>query len=143
MDIYSPISNIMTPSPITIGKKEPLKKVKELMEKNKFHHLPVVENGKTEGMISRSDLLLFMKKKFVPYDDIVERTRLNAFHVEDIMTTGVAKLAPTDHIATALFLFKENIFHAAPVVENDKLVGIITTFDIINALLKREDQSHS
>ena len=54
--------------------------------------------------------------------------------VESIMTTGLAKLAPTDKILVALKVFKENLFHAIPIVDQDELVGIVTTYDIIKAL---------
>lgn len=131
----------MTYDPITVSPKASLKEVKDIMEKKKIHHLPVLENGRLAGIISKSDLLLFMKKKFVAYDDIVEKSRLNAFHVEDIMTTGIARLSPEDHIATALNLFKENIFHAVPIEKEGRLVGIVTTFDIIDNLLKEAQPS--
>jgi acetoin utilization protein AcuB len=48
------------------------------------------------------------------------------------MTTGIAKLEPTDKINVAMEIFKENLFHAIPVVLDEKLVGIITTYDILS-----------
>jgi acetoin utilization protein AcuB len=50
------------------------------------------------------------------------------------MTKGLAKLNPNDRINIALEIFMVNRFHAVPVVENDELVGIVTTYDIIKAL---------
>ena len=68
------------------------------------------------------------------YDEMLEKSRLNNYTAEEIMTTGIAKLGPNDRIAVALEVFKENLFHAIPIVEKDELVGLITTFDIIRAL---------
>ena len=59
---------------------------------------------------------------------------MNNFTVKDIMTKRLAKLEPTDKINVALEVFKENLFHALPVVEGDKIVGIVSTFDIIKRL---------
>jgi len=64
--------------------------------------------------------------------------RLLITKAQDIMTTGLAKLAPTDRINVALEIFRENILHAIPVVKNDELVGILTTHDIITALAEKK-----
>ncbi len=136
MKIYSPISSIMTPNPITVHPKDKLSYIKELLDKKNIHHLPVIQEGELVGMLSKSDLLLMQKKQFNQYDDILEKSRLNAFHVEDIMTTGLAKVAPNDSIAAVLKVFQRNLFHAVLVMEKDKLVGIVTTFDIINQLIE-------
>jgi Predicted transcriptional regulator, contains C-terminal CBS domains len=57
--------------------------------------------------------------------------RLRAFKANDIMTSGLATMEPDEKINIALEVFKENLFHAIPIVEAGKLVGIVTTFDII------------
>jgi CBS domain-containing protein len=51
--------------------------------------------------------------------------------VATIMTSKLAKLEPDDTLRTAAHLFALNRFHALPVLEGDKLVGIITTLDLI------------
>jgi acetoin utilization protein AcuB len=50
------------------------------------------------------------------------------------MTKGLAKLDPEDRINVALEIFLVNRFHAIPVVKNEELVGIVTTYDIIKTL---------
>ena len=67
-------------------------------------------------------------------EKIINETRLNNYNAEVIMTRGVGKLEPTDRINVALDIFSKNLFRALPVVENDKLVGIGTTFDIIKTI---------
>jgi len=51
------VSEVMTPSPITIGETAPLSDIVDLMEKNHIKRIPVVENGRLVGIISRSNLL--------------------------------------------------------------------------------------
>lgn len=52
------------------------------------------------------------------------------------MTKGIATMSSNERINIALEIFKENIFHAIPIVDEGKLVGIITTHDIIVNLAK-------
>jgi len=53
------------------------------------------------------------------------------------MTKQLAKLKPNDTISIALGYFRENRFHAIPIVdENKKLVGIVSTLDMINYAYK-------
>jgi CBS domain-containing protein len=138
MDIYAPLSEIMTHNLTTVNPKDSLKEIKEIFEANNFHHLPVVRHREIVGLVSSSDLLLFRRKRFVEYDNIVEEGRLQAFRAEDIMTTKLAKLSSTDSIASALKVFAENLFHAIPIVDNGELVGMVTTFDVIKGLLARQ-----
>lgn len=141
MNTLAPVSTIMTTNLITVGEKDKLKEVKNLFEKHKIHHLPVVRYKEIVGIISKTDMLSFMKGTIDSnsYDRILNETRLNNYHVEEIMTKGMAKLTSTDRIDVALKVFKENLFHAIPIVDNNELVGILTTHDIITALSDKKE----
>jgi len=76
-------------------------------------------------------------------DRFVNESRLERTKAEDIMTKGLGKLEPEDRINVALEIFSKNWFHALPVVKNEELVGIITTQDVIKALLReRPSEPH-
>lgn len=134
INLFSSVSELMTKKVITISQYAPLTKVKEIFDNNKIHHIPVTESNQLVGIISKSDYLFFLNgehdlsSSYGPY-------RLKTHKVKDIMTKGVAWLEPTDKLNVALAVFKENLFHAIPIVENGKLVGIITTLDIITKVL--------
>jgi CBS domain-containing protein len=135
MNVLAPISSIMTTKLLTVNPEDKLEVVKELFDKNKIHHLPVVRYKKMVGLISKTDLLFFIKGLSEnSFDDIINTTRLRNYKAEDIMTKGIAKMEPKDRINVALKVFCENLFHAIPIVEDDELVGIVTTYDIIKAL---------
>ncbi len=135
MNILHPVSSIMTPNPICIGANETLTVADKLFREHRIHHLPVLAGGKLVGMVSKSDFLFF-RRGFVSNDTekFEENVRLNNYTAQHIMTSKLAKLSPEDKINVALEVFRENLFHAIPVVENDQIVGILTTFDIINRL---------
>lgn len=135
MDVLAPISKIMSKDLITVGEKDKLSVVKEIFEKHNIHHIPVVRFKSIVGIISKSDYLYFVRGFTQNEEDkFVNESRLKAYTADEIMTTGMAKVEPADRINVALEIFSINRFHAIPVVDNDELVGIVTTHDIICAL---------
>lgn len=134
MNILAPVSTIMSRDLITVNPQDSLKVAKEIFDAKRIHHIPVVRYKKIVGIISKTDLLYFLKG--ANHEKEVGRNEklLEKYVAEDIMTKGMAKLESTDRINVALEVFKENLFHAIPVVDNDELVGIVTTYDIIKAL---------
>lgn len=127
----------MTRDLITVHPKDTLLDVKEIFDKHRIHHLPVVEFKKIVGIMSKTDLLYYQRNyDQVPYKDVFEESRLKAYKVGEVMRKGLATLSPDDRINVAIEVFRENILHAIPVVENDELIGLVTTHDIIEALAK-------
>ena len=143
MNVMAPVSSIMTTKLFTVTPKDKLSDVKAIFDKNRIHHLPVVRYKTIVGIISKTDLLYFLKGASHQdgYENMLNEARLHNYTADEIMTTGMAKLASKDRIAVAIEVFKENLFHAIPVVDNDELVGIITTYDIIKALSVKDQKA--
>lgn len=130
------VAEIMTENVIVLEPDETMDVVQEIFRKNNIHHLPVVENGRVVGMVSYTDYLkllhgftLFKTRKSDEYNDAILRSLL----VKEVMTKQVATLKPEDTLEMAAGFFRENLFHALPVVDaDDMLLGILTTYDLIN-----------
>ena len=139
MNLSQPISTIMTDRVITIGPEDNMKKVEDIFQREKIHHLPVIDEGLLVGMISKSDYLFF-KRGFNDdrQNNKIDLFRLKTRKVKDVMTKGLAKMEPQESIDIALEVFKENLFHAILIVEDNMLRGIVTPLDIINHLIKTE-----
>lgn len=136
---FTPVSNIMTTHLIAINPEDDLMRVKEIFDTHSFHHIPVVRYKELLGLISRSDFEHFYGGASSHADDqLVNELRLKRTHAADIMTTKLGKLDPGDRVNVALEIFCLNRFHALPVVDNDELVGIITPYDIMKALLDQK-----
>ena len=91
--------------------------------------------------ISKTDLLHFIHGIQFSLIANTNKSQLLENHLaEEIMTTGLAKLDVEDRINVAIEVFKENLFHALPVLKGDELVGIVTTFDIIRMLSEEDNQ---
>ena len=119
---------------ITVSPSDTMDRVQTIFRTNNIHHIPVVEDGKVVGIISNSDYLrllhgftLFRTEKSEQYNDAILRSLL----ASEVMTRQVATLSPKDSLMMAVGFFRENLFHALPVVDNGKLVGIVTTFDLL------------
>ena len=140
MNVLAPVKTLMTTKLITVAPEDKLTVVKEIFEKNRIHHIPVVRYREMVGLISKTDFVYFMRGFNRNEEDrFVNEARLRTYRAEDIMTKGLAKLSPEARINVALEIFLENRFHAVPVVEEDgTLAGILTTFDIIKALATEE-----
>jgi CBS domain-containing protein len=124
------VHSIMTQNPITLTSKATLADVKSIFDENHIHHLPVVdETGTIKGLVTTYDLWQ-LNKNFDEYASIP---------VSDIMNTHILKVSKDDKIGTAAELFLDRRFHALPVVDQDeKLVGIVTSFDVLRYEFKRE-----
>jgi len=139
MNFTAPISQFMTRKLITVSPGDKITMVKDIFEKHRIHHIPVVKYTTLVGIISKTDFMHFLKGMHTsPYDKMITDSRLENYKVEDIMTKGIATLESTDRLNVALQVLSENLFHAIPIVDNEELVGIITTFDIIRVLLEED-----
>ncbi len=138
MNPNTPISNIMTQAPVTVRPDDNLVTVQDIFNRYPFHHIPVLEkDNSVVGIISKTDMLLFLKnlshqtsgKKYTQFSET------NTMAI-DIMTTDLTALDPEDTVGLAADIFLANIFHAVPVVEDNKLVGILTNHDLLQYAYK-------
>ncbi|MBK6949192.1 MAG: CBS domain-containing protein [Haliscomenobacter sp.] len=143
MDKGEKIENVMTTEVISLAPDDVMEKVRDIFDHYNIHHIPVVDSRrKVVGIVSREDLFkvlhgfsLFKAQQSEIYNNAILRSLL----VGEVMTSQVARLSPKDSIQTAADYFRENMFHAIPIVdENDWLVGILTTYDLINYAFREE-----
>jgi len=126
----------MTKSPITISKKTPVFEALEIMKKYNIRHLPVVSEGKLDGVVTEKMLLTVSPSPATSLSIYELNYLLAKMTVEDAMVHKVIKVSPDTTIEEAALLMRENKIGSVPVVEDEKLVGIITVIDIFDALVK-------
>ncbi len=143
MDTSLALSTIMTTNVVTIHPNEIMTKIEEIFSGYQFHHLPVIDSeGTVVGILSKRDfdkvlhgMTLFKSQNVKTYN----QTLLRSLLVKDVMTPQVVTLLPDEPIKIAADIFKENLFHAIPIVDDEKkLVGIVTTFDLLNFAFKED-----
>lgn len=130
-----PVSEIMSKDLITLGPKQSLYEAEKLFNRHNIRHIPIVENERLVGMISRTDLLRISFADLNENDEFDVPVVYEMFGISDIMTRIPVFVEVDSTIKeTAQILSRQN-FHSLPVLDNGKLVGIITTTDLINYLL--------
>ncbi len=130
------VEEIMTKEVFKISDDMTLKQASHLMNKYKVRHLPVVKDNKLIGMISKSDLVrLCFAEHLGEEENDLDEVLLGDFTLEHMMVRNLTVIPPKATVAEAADVIMSKEFHALPVVENDELVGIITTTDIIRCLL--------
>lgn len=140
MDFTAPVSRLMTRKLFTVVPGDPLTEVKKIFDEHRIHHIPVVKYTTLLGIISEVDFIHFSKGyEKTPHDESTENALLEKYTAEDIMTTGIATIESSERINVALQIFAENLFHALPIVDDGQLVGMVTTFDIIKALVEEDN----
>jgi len=111
------VSHLMTDRVEAVKPEASLARVHEVMRTGRRRHLPVCEaNGHLVGIISDRDL------------------RKPGKHAADIMTANPCTVAPDMLIVPTVTLLLNHRISCVPVVQNDKLCGLVTTSDLLMAL---------
>jgi len=131
------VKDRMTPDPITVTTATSLKKALELLRSKSFRHLPVVDGeGKPAGIVTEKSLV---------YASPTSATSLSAFEVDYILSRtkvgqtiqgDVITVRPDLPIEEAARVMIDRHIGCLPVVESDKLVGIISDTDIFRVFVE-------
>ena len=136
------IKEIMTPHVITVSQKDYTKHALEIMKANQIHHLVVV--GAEEeiiGVLSERDLLKVNNVLASANAEAQSGLQgLNVFNVRvaTVMTPHPITLTPRQSVKEAAKLMVEKHIHSIPIVDNRKLVGIITQQDILKVVAYKD-----
>ena len=138
MRIIPPVSEIMTKKIIAVNRTDDLETAEQLFKQHHIRHIPVVSGDVIIGMLSYTDLLRISFADAVnDYDDEVDTVVYNMFTIEQVMTKNVVTVNSETDVKEVAKIITSNEFHALPVVDNGELVGIVTTTDLINFLIKQ------
>jgi CBS domain-containing protein len=133
-----PVSTIMSTQLVLLNSTDSLEKAEQLFSKHHIRHIPVVQSRKIVGMLSLTDLLrISFADGAYEDDDEVETIVYDMFTIPQVMAKNVRSVAPDTTIRDVADILSKEEFHALPIVENDELVGIVTTTDLIRYLLKQ------
>jgi CBS domain-containing protein len=134
----APVTTIMTQNVVTLKKSDSLEKAEKLFKKYHIRHIPVVSGKAIIGMLSYTDLLrISFADSAFEEDDYVDSIVYNMFTIELVMLKKIVCVKSSNTIKEVAEILAKSEFHALPVVDNNILVGIVTTTDLINYLLKQ------
>ena len=130
------VRNKMTANPFTISPDQTIPEAVELLEKHNIRRLPVVQNGKLLGVVSKEDVAQASPSKATSFSVGEINYILAKTKISKIMSKKLIVISPDALLEEAATLMRDNHIGFLPVVEDGKLVGIITESDILDSFIQ-------
>ncbi len=125
------VRDIMVKEVASLDVNDELSLANDIMRLGRIRHLPVVDGHQLVGIISERDLFRSSLAEALGYGGKASRDLMKTIHIKDIMVGKVLTVAPDDDLREAVRLMVERKVGCLPVVEKDRLVGLITETDIL------------
>lgn len=129
------VADIMTTEVLSVDPQNSVATAIRLMRTGQLRRLPVVKNGKLVGIVTNGDVRRITGMTSVMHDTTGDNFLWQHIPIANVMTHEVIAVAPDLPIAEAARMMIERKIGGLPVVEGDNLVGIITTSDLLEALI--------
>jgi CBS domain-containing protein len=134
----APVTTIMTHNVITLNTNDNLETAERLFKTHQIRHIPVVKGDVIIGMLSYTDLLrISFADAIDEEEESVDTVVYNMFTIEQVMRRKLVCASSSSTVKEVAEILAKNEFHALPVVDHNKLVGIVTTTDLINYLINQ------
>lgn len=125
----------MTANPFTTTPETPIPDALEQMESQHVRHLPVLSDGKLVGVVSRGDIMAATPSKATTFSAGELLYLLAKLTVRKVMTTKPITVAPDTLLEQAALLMRDNRIEMLPVLDGDKVVGVITESNILDSFI--------
>ncbi len=130
------VRSVMTQNPFTVEDTDTVTDAQGLMEREKVHRLPVInEHKKLVGIISEKDLLKASPSQATTLTVYEMNNLLAKLSVSKVMTRKVLTVTPDTLVEDAARMLVDNNIGGLPVLDGEKLVGIVTESDLFRLLI--------
>jgi CBS-domain-containing membrane protein len=145
--------DIMTRDVISVKKETTIRELAELFASHRISCCPVLDDsGNILGIVTETDLIEQDKNLHIPtvisiFDWVIylesdkkfekELKKMTAQTVGDIFTRTVKTVSPSTPVSDLADIMSSGKIHAVPVVEENKVVGIVARIDLIRTMIKR------
>lgn len=131
------VRDIMTREVITLYPEDNLDRIEAGMQRYRFRHLPVVDDGKLVGLVTHRDLLRVAASELEPGAAHKTKTINATLFVQDMMQKNVVTAREDMPILDAGRLMWDQKLGCLPVTKDDgSLVGIVTEGDFVKLALE-------
>ncbi len=118
------VGQIMSQKIVTISPDKRVGQALKLMQKHQIRHVPVMEHDRMVGWITSRDLR-----------EVLLASMLEEIKVGDVMVQAPLSVTPDTEVEEAARLIHEHRIGGMPVMQGEKLVGVITMLDLISAFI--------
>lgn len=133
--IFMYVKNYMTANPYTINPEASVADAFELMKDKKIKRVPVLKNGKLVGIVTERKLLEVSPSPATTLSIYEINYLLSKTKIESIMSKDIVAVEPDSLLEEAAVKLRDYDVGGLPVMENGKLVGIITETDLFDAFI--------
>ncbi len=133
------VRDVMSADPTTLKRNDKLTLADDIMLLGRIRHLPVVDDDgqRLVGIVSQRDLFRSALAQALGYGKHAQRKILETLSVKDVMTNDVVTASPDTPLIEAARLLSERKIGCLPVVEDGRLVGILTEGDFVALIARR------
>ena len=132
------VEDIMSREVVTVPADTALMDIRKRLHEGGFHHILVVDDEELLGVISDRDVLRAISPFLDTYTEEHRDVQTLAQPASEVMRTELITVAPTTDIEEAASQLLDHDISSLPVVDEGKLVGIVTTKDLLNHYTKEE-----
>ena len=125
------VRDIMAKNPVVLGRNDTLDLVEDIMNLGRIRHMPVVDEEKLVGIVSQRDLFRSALITALGFGRKTQRALIKTIKVKEIMTEHLITISSDATVKEAARVMIENKIGCLPVVEDEKLLGLITETDIL------------
>ena len=129
------VSERMTPNPICVQYDANISELVNLMKENKLRKVPVLKGTKLVGIVTDSDVDKVSPSGATTLSVFEIGALLSKTKVSDAMTRDVVTVSPDTIIEDAAVKIRDNRISTLVVVQEDKVVGIITESDLVDSFI--------
>jgi acetoin utilization protein AcuB len=122
-----------------VDRNDNLRTVEERMATKQLRHLPVLEQGEIVGLVTQRDLFKAAQSSAMGYGEKAQQAYLQSVRVKEIMTYPVVTITPDISVAAAADMMITKGIGCLPVVDDQKLIGMVTKTDLLRCLRTLEE----
>jgi CBS domain-containing protein len=130
------VRDIMSTKMVTISESDTLSTVEDIMTLGHVRHMPVVHAGKLVGVVSERDLLRASLSNLTGFGKHERRAFLHAVEIARVMSAPPVTIGSDATVEEAARIMAERKIGCLPVVQGDRLVGLLTETDVLRYFAK-------
>jgi CBS domain-containing protein len=127
------VLDLMTEEVVTLDRNDELALADDLMNLGRIRHIPVLDDDALAGIITQRDLFRSALLQSLGDGTIAQDRALTWIRIKSVMSTDVVTVSPTTPVRVAAKLMIQQKVGCLPVLEQGKLVGILTEADFVAA----------
>jgi CBS domain-containing protein len=132
------VKEIMAKEVATLKVDDELSLAEDIMQLGRIRHMPVMDGDRLRGIVSERDLFKASLASVIDYDYQTKRNYMKTVVIKEVMRTDLVTIYPEAEVVEAGKLMLKHKIGCLPVVQDGRMVGLITETDILRYYVERD-----